>query len=104
MKLTTTDGAVVDVGVEEVLRAAGRVYQARRKVHGGPTRVFSCRWCSGEIRGRAALDLHERNCTEKPSGDLVEFTSADMAALAFELSTLVHVVQFQPVSPRSVGC
>ncbi len=83
MKLKTSGGAVVDIEIAEVLRAAGVIYQARRKTCAGPARVYPCRWCSIEIRGRVAREAHELSCTERPSGELAEFSPADMIALAW---------------------
>jgi hypothetical protein len=74
MKLKTATGAMVDVDPAEVLRAAGVIYQARRRVHAGPPRkAFRCCWCRVEVFGRVALDDHERSCDQQPD-DLVAFT------------------------------
>ena len=84
MKLTTSAGAVVDVGIQEVLRAAGVIYQARRRTHGHPPlHAYRCRWCNAEVRGRAPLEAHERDCTERPTGELAGFSDADMIALSW---------------------
>lgn len=83
MKLKTSDGAVVDIEIAEVLRAAGVIYQARRKTCAGPARVYPCRWCSSEIRGRVAREQHERSCAQQPTGELDAFTPTDMAALGW---------------------
>jgi hypothetical protein len=81
MMIKTVSGSTVDISVEEVLRAAGVIYQARRRIHGGPPKhSFRCRWCNAEVKGRATLDRHERNCNARPSGD---FTDADLAAMAW---------------------
>jgi hypothetical protein len=81
MKLKTSAGAVVDVDAGEILRAAGAIYQARRKTHGHPPlHVFRCRWCDDEIRGRGPLDAHERDCSQRSTGPV---TDADMIRLAW---------------------
>ena len=80
MQLKTSAGAVADVAVDEILRAAGVIYSLRRKTHGGPTRVYRCRWCDGEQRGRKLLDQHERSCSARPSGDLEGVSAADLTA------------------------
>jgi hypothetical protein len=84
MEVRTIAGGTVDVAECEILRVAGVVSQARRRTHGGPPKhSFNCRWCDGEVRGRAALDRHERDCSQRPSGDLIEVSEGDMVALAW---------------------
>ena len=62
---------------------AARIAVRRRKTYAGPTRVFRCRWCHNEIRGRVPLEAHERNCSLRPTGELAEFTDADLRAMAW---------------------
>jgi hypothetical protein len=84
MTMKTVAGDVVVVADEVILAAAGRIYQARRRTCAGPTRVFRCRWCECELRGRAALELHERGeCAARPTGDLIAVTSEEMRQLAW---------------------
>jgi hypothetical protein len=84
MKVTSSAGEAVDVGDEEILRAAGVIYSARRKTHGHPPlRSFHCRWCSATCIGMKALEAHQRECTQRPT-DLVAVTDADWAALAWQ--------------------
>jgi hypothetical protein len=67
-----------------VLSEAGRIAVGRRKAHRGQApKTFACRWCGAAIRGRDSLDKHERNCSQRLSGDLAEFTDADLAALGW---------------------
>jgi hypothetical protein len=35
------------------------------------------------VRGRGPLDAHERDCSQRPSGDLIEISAEDMAALVW---------------------
>jgi hypothetical protein len=68
MQLKTSAGRIVDVGVEEILAAAGRICATRRKTHGGPPlHAFHCRWCRTEVRGRAAFEAHQRECDQRPA-------------------------------------
>jgi hypothetical protein len=84
MNVKTRAGTVVDVHPDEILRAAGVIYQARRKTHGhAPLHAFRCRWCNGEIRGRGPLDDHERSCDRRPSGELVGITADEMQAMVW---------------------
>jgi hypothetical protein len=84
MRLKTSTGVFADVAPDEVLRAAGVIYQARRRTHGHPPlRAYRCHWCDAEVRGRNALENHERACDRFPSGDLVGVTEQDMAALVW---------------------
>ena len=83
MMLKTVSGGAVELADSVILAAAGRIYASRRKTCAGPTRVFCCRWCNAEIRGRIPLEAHERDCTQRPSGDLVGVTDADLIALAW---------------------
>jgi hypothetical protein len=79
MKLKTTSGLTVDIDNSVILAAAGAIYASRRKRFGGPPlHAFHCRWCHAEVRGRVALDQHERGCSQQPSADLTEFTGADL--------------------------
>jgi hypothetical protein len=84
MKMTTTDGVAVDIPADAILAAAGAIYAARRKTHGHPPlRVFRCRWCDGEVRGRNALDQHERGCESRPTGEMIGMTDDDWIALGW---------------------
>jgi hypothetical protein len=82
MKLKTIIGSVVDVAEADILAAAGVIYAHRRRTHGHPPlRVFHCRWCRAEIRGRGPLEQHEQACEKRPSGDPVAVSDEDMLLL-----------------------
>jgi hypothetical protein len=64
-----------------IMSAAARIAVGRRKVHrGAAPKIFACRWCRAEIRGRTALEQHEKSCEKHPAG---EVTDADLAALSW---------------------
>jgi len=77
-------GREVEVPEAVLMSEAARIAVRRRKTHkGAAPKAFRCRWCSTTIHGRAALEGHERTCDHRSSGDLVEASEEDMAALAW---------------------
>jgi hypothetical protein len=55
---------MVEVAETDVLKAAGAIYSARRRVHAGgrPKKVFRCCWCGQECRGVEELHRHQGAC------------------------------------------
>jgi hypothetical protein len=79
--VTCACGHQIEISEAAVMSEAGRIAVRRRRSHRGATpKVFECRWCHAEMRGRAALSLHERECAAKPDG-FTGFTEADLDAL-----------------------
>jgi hypothetical protein len=69
MQLKSVTGFSVEVSDVEILRAAGAIYQARRKVHAGPPRKqVPCAWCTRVFDGHAALESHQRKGCEQSLG------------------------------------
>jgi hypothetical protein len=70
-----------EISDSEVLRAAGVIRARMRRSHRGgrPPKQHSCRWCPTKCLGKLALELHERECSERPTG-LVPITADELIA------------------------
>jgi len=78
MRFQTSKGEF-EIADDVILAAAGRIYAARRRTHGGgrPPSQFPCRHCGVPQSGRAGLDKHERTCAAR-SDELLEVSDADL--------------------------
>jgi hypothetical protein len=84
MQLETVGGGAAEISDAEILRAAGRIYAGRRKVHAGaPRKLRECRWCRTGIEGRRELERHERECAQRPAGGYAPITVDDIARMAW---------------------
>jgi hypothetical protein len=80
MQLKPVTGPSVEVSDLEILRAAGVIYQARRRVHAGPKRrTFLCRWCGEGFSGREGIDAHARaGCQESLGSQMGLMAQSDL--------------------------
>jgi hypothetical protein len=73
-----------EIADSAITSEAARIYNRRRKAHRGQApRTFTCRWCGVAIQTRAAIELHTRDCSQRPASGLAEVSAEDMAALAW---------------------
>jgi hypothetical protein len=74
----------IEIPEAAIMSEAGRIAQRRRRTRKGqPPKTFACRWCGAAIQRRGPFDAHERECSQRPPGGLIEITAADMAALVY---------------------